>query len=370
MELARGENAILPNQKRVCVSVEGHPAAGAVQVACFLLDASGHALSPDMVVASCSPRGGAGSVEFIDQAGTITFVVDLARVPVAVQKCVIAASLFVGTFRTLQGLRVVCRGDARELRYHLQNTGDERCLILAEVYRHSSGWKFRAVGQGIAGDLPAFARRFGATMPSAPATASSSNRSSIPQQPQASPVQLGKILLDKPAASAALSLAKATGGFREVRVRMTWHTGVDLDLHAFYRLKDGRLGHVYFADKGALHAAPWIALDQDAAVDRRSGNHEENLCIAKIEAVESILFAANIFTLSGLLGFGNENFARYDGVVTVSTGSQDIVVPLASSEPGRWAVIARLDNGTDPRVTRIDKVVKKQPTLLEFSANP
>ena len=101
-------------------------------------------------------------------------------------------------------------------------------------------------------------------------------------------------------------------------------------------------------------------------MDRRAGDHEENLTIAKIDAVQTVLFAANIFTLGGLLGFGNENFARYDGVVTVSTGDQDIVAALASTEPGRWAVIAQIDNSSTPRVTRIDRVLKKQPTLEDF----
>lgn len=368
MNLVRGANALLAGQGRVTVIIKPGVCPGAVELTCFLVDEKGIVPSAGCVVSPGQSRDAADAVHLATQAGTATFAVDLQRVPPTVRKCVFTASLATGAFRQVQGMQATVSCAGQELVYQLADAGDERTMLLAELYRHASGWKFRAVGQGFAGDATTLARMFGATLPSAPPP--SAPRSPPPPRPaeasQQPVVRLGKILLDKPTAFAALSLAKGAGGPLQVRVRMTWHAGVDLDLHAFYRLKDGATGHVYFADKGNLRVAPWIALDQDAAVDRRAGEHEENLTISKIDAVQTILFAANIFTLGGLFGFGSDNFARYDGVVTVSTGNQDIVVPLASSEPGRWAVIARLDNGLHPRVTRIDRIVKKQPTLADF----
>lgn len=38
---------------------------------------------------------------------------------------------------------------------------DETALIVGELYRHTSGWKFRAIGQGFVGGLPALATHFG-----------------------------------------------------------------------------------------------------------------------------------------------------------------------------------------------------------------
>ncbi|MCR7566066.1 TerD family protein, partial [Pseudomonas aeruginosa] len=37
-------------------------------------------------------------------------------------------------------------------------------MIFAELYRHNSEWKFRAVGQGYAGGLKALANGYGLTV--------------------------------------------------------------------------------------------------------------------------------------------------------------------------------------------------------------
>ena len=48
------------------------------------------------------------------------------------------------------------------LRYHGNDDVDQRtALIVAELYRHPNGWKFKAVGQGFAGGLQALAAHFG-----------------------------------------------------------------------------------------------------------------------------------------------------------------------------------------------------------------
>jgi tellurite resistance protein TerA len=368
MDLIRGANALLASQEHVSVEISPGQGAGAIELACFLVDASGKTPGPGAVVCPSQSHDTNNAVRMTHPSGETSFSVDINKIPSNIQKCVVVASLAAGSFRHVTGMVVTARCSGQDLRYQLVDTGDERAMILAELYRHASGWKFRAVGQGVTGDAKDLAQKFGAVLPAPPPRPSSGPPAPLPSTDKSAsnPVRLGKIILDKPTASATLSLAKGPGGPPTIKVRMTWHSGVDLDLHAFYRLKDGRTGHVYFGDKGSLKASPWIALDQDAAVDRRAGDHEEILTIAKIDAVQAVLFAANIFTLGGLLGFGNENFARYDGVVTVSTGDQDIVAALASTEPGRWAVIARLDNDRIPRVTRIDRVIKQQPTLADF----
>jgi len=57
---------------------------------------------------------------------------------------------------------VVNRDSGQELfHYRSDELGTESALILAELYRHRDGWKFRAVGQGFAGGLRALAAHFG-----------------------------------------------------------------------------------------------------------------------------------------------------------------------------------------------------------------
>jgi stress response protein SCP2/predicted type IV restriction endonuclease len=60
-------------------------------------------------------------------------------------------------------VRVVNHDSVREL-FHYRSGGElgaETALVVAELYRHRDGWKFRAVGQGFAGGLRALAAHFG-----------------------------------------------------------------------------------------------------------------------------------------------------------------------------------------------------------------
>ncbi|MEY3219270.1 MAG: hypothetical protein RIT27_627 [Pseudomonadota bacterium] len=156
-----------------------------------------------------------------------------------------------------------------------------------------------------------------------------------------------------------------------IQVKMTWTTGVDLDLHAFYRTTTGETGQVYFADKGNLTQFPFIALDQDAGVGNSAGNNEENLTISSLEKIELILIATNIFRFFGFLSKG-DNFARYDGKVSLQTNAgEHIEVPLTSNEIGKWCVIAAIDNSnpTSPKVININRVQKSEPDLATFQLN-
>ncbi|PWF42240.1 hypothetical protein [Massilia glaciei] len=146
-------------------------------------------------------------------------------------------------------------------------------------------------------------------------------------------------------------------------MRLNWTQAVDLDLHAFYRLKNGIEGHIYFASKGKLGELPYIFLDADMGVGNVAGKNVENLTISHIDRLESVLFVANIFRF---FGGAKENFAKYDGEVVVTTSLGQIVVPLTSDTPGKWAVIAKLENRDQPRMVNINQILKDEPKLANF----
>lgn len=171
-----------------------------------------------------------------------------------------------------------------------------------------------------------------------------------------------KVTLKKKGDATEITLKKKGGAAFTVHAKLTWKKAVDLDLHVFYKAKDGKFGHVYFANKGQLNKAPYIALDQDAGVGNTAGDNEENIRIGQLDHLNSVLIAANIFRLLGFLSSG-DNFAKYDGKVVVETDAGDsIEVPLISEEKGRWCLIAKIDNtGDTPRVININTVQKKEP---------
>ena len=81
-----------------------------------------------------------------------------------------------------------------------------------------------------------------------------------------------KVTLKKKGDATEITLKKKDGAASTVHAKLTWKKAVDLDLHVFYKTKDGKFGHVYFANKGQLDKAPYIALDQDAGVGNTAGD--------------------------------------------------------------------------------------------------
>jgi tellurite resistance protein TerA len=174
-----------------------------------------------------------------------------------------------------------------------------------------------------------------------------------------------KQVLQQKGQAGSLSL-KSKGG-TGIQAKMTWKKAVDLDLHAFYKTKDGKIGHVYFGSPGSLAKMPHIALDKDAGVGNTAGNNEENIRIARLDHLASVIIATNIFRVFGFLSAG-DNFAKYDGKVTITSDTGDCIeIPLASEELGRWCVIAKIDNsGGSPQVININRVQKAEPQADEF----
>lgn len=96
--------------------------------------------------------------------------VNLAGVPAAVDKIVVAVSIYDAEARSQSFgqvrnayIRVANQTDGAELtRYDLtEDASTETAMIFGELYRSSGEWKFRAVGQGYSSGLAGIARDFG-----------------------------------------------------------------------------------------------------------------------------------------------------------------------------------------------------------------
>ncbi len=144
---------------------------------------------------------------------------------------------------------------------------------------------------------------------------------------------------------------------------LDWTHAIDLDLHAFYGLKTGEQGEVNSMEEGSLDSVPYIAIDDDMGVGDEGGKNQENLTLSRLDTLDSVIFVANIFRDDD----DPESFARYDGRVTVTTSLGELVVPLTSTAPGNWAVIAKLENtGQGLRLVNVNKVTRQEPVLADF----
>lgn len=154
----------------------------------------------------------------------------------------------------------------------------------------------------------------------------------------------------------------------QLTLQLNWTCGIDLDLHAFYRSKNGRFGHVYFGKKGNIKQPPYMQLRKDAGVLQTQGNKTELLKVYNLEYLDYLLIASNVFKL---LGFSDnqESFADYGGQLCISSDKQDsLMMPLNSTEIGKWCVIAKLDNtlANAPKMIYLNRVQKQEPTISDF----
>lgn len=104
--------------------------------------------------------------------------VTLSQVPASIQKVVFTVTIYEAEARQQHFgmvnnafIRVVNLANQQELaRYNLTETvTSETAMIFGELYRYRDEWKFRAVGQGFAGGLPAMANTFGVDVEGTPA---------------------------------------------------------------------------------------------------------------------------------------------------------------------------------------------------------
>lgn len=150
---------------------------------------------------------------------------------------------------------------------------------------------------------------------------------------------------------------------QQLIVTLKWTAPVDLDLLAFYRAKDGRVGAVYYAEMGDMNTFPYMALDEDMGVGDTGGDNEENLRITKLDDMSDVLIVTSIYNKP------DSSFGRYDARVTLVTDKGDnIEVPLTAPETGQWCVVAHIDNNSPmgPKLINVNRVQAEQPDVNQF----
>jgi len=162
--LRRGENALLTPSGQVHVELTWQSPHVSLDPVCFIVTASEQVLADEWFLFYNQRQSPGGAVRLqqsgTDQAG---FVIDLDALPANVQKCVFAGTLEgMYNFSNITEITITgIAGAGERLAYRITDAADEQALIFAEIYRHSSGWKMRAVGQGFRGGLEPLARHYG-----------------------------------------------------------------------------------------------------------------------------------------------------------------------------------------------------------------
>lgn len=150
--------------------------SGEIDASLFLLNKEGKVASDADFIFYNQRTAESGLVRYLIhtdpelEQGKTGFLVDLNRIPDAVERLAISLTYYGDTPQNpLQAaldqavIEIQDRFDGTVLATYAL-TGDlqeETALVVGEIYRHATGWKFRAVGQGFVGGLAALAMHFG-----------------------------------------------------------------------------------------------------------------------------------------------------------------------------------------------------------------
>ena len=150
----------------------GRRSSGGIEVdaAAFLLDGAGRAPNDGAMIFYNQPRNPSGSVEHEDIENGAQFRIVLSRLPSTVARIDVTLTIYDAeqrgqTFQQFEGgyaSLIDGKSGVELLRYELvDDYSCETAIILCEIYRHGSEWKFSAIGSGFAGGLGALVKNFG-----------------------------------------------------------------------------------------------------------------------------------------------------------------------------------------------------------------
>ena len=346
-----------------------------VDVSCFGLDAADKLSDERYMVfynQLASPEG-AVRLELAESPGGSSprFAVNLDALPATIAKLVFVAAIDGAQSMRALGACALGIGSAVRFAWSGADFGDEKAVIVAELYRRDGSWRFGAVGQGFNGGLSALLAHFGGTE-AAPAPTAAPGPA-----PAQLKVSLSKVTLEK--RGDKVSLDKRAGkGFGRIHVNLNWNQsamaakegasqppktgffdkliggarpgkgrgGIDLDLGCMYELADGRRGLVQALGNawGDFEREPFIRLDADDRTGAVAGG--ENLYIngERFDGIRRALIFSFIYE-------GVPNWAATDGVVTISA-------------PEQAPIEVRLDGGGNQMMCAIALIEHRGGTLV------
>jgi tellurite resistance protein TerA len=347
-----------------------------VDVSCFGLDAGERLSDERYMVFYNQPASPEGAVRLDLSGGLARFQLNLDALPAAIAKLVFVAAIDGAQTMRALGASALTLGTALRFSWSGADFGDEKAIILAELYRRDGQWRFGAVGQGFNGGLSALLAHFGGTEAS-PAAALAPAPAPAPAPAAAPRVSLSKITLEK--RGDKVSLDKRAGqGYGRIHVNLNWNQsplapapapaktgfferitgavsgavggaagnarkgrgGIDLDLGCMYELADGRRGAVQALGNsfGDYDSAPFVRLDADDRTGAAAGG--ENLFIngERFDQFKRALIFSFIYE-------GVPNWSSTDGVVTIAApGQAPIEVRLDGGDRQMMCAIAMIEN--------------------------
>jgi len=380
----KGKLADLGVGNSFAVDLDVQASGFAVDVSCFGLD-SADKLSDDRYMVFYNQLASPGDAVRLElRSGGARFNVNLDALPSSISKLVFVAAIDGAQTMRALGASSLSLGSALRFPWSGADFGDEKAVIVAEIYRRDGQWRFGAVGQGFNGGLGALLEHFGGTQAAPPPSKAAAATPAAPR------VSLSKVTLEKRGDKVSLD-KRGSAGFGRIHVNLNWNRssmapapapvtapektgllgrlsgavsgamggamagrkrsgGIDLDLGCMFELTDGRKGLVQALGNawGDYEGPPYMKLDADDRTGASSTG--ENLYINGDQFAQ--IRRAIIFTF---IYEGVPNWSATDGVVTIAVPNQaPIEVRLDGGGSQMMCAIAMIENqGGQLQVTKM-----------------
>ncbi len=151
----------------------------------------------------------------------------------------------------------------------------------------------------------------------------------------------GKVSLKK---NASVNIQKGS----TITITLSWAGSGDLDLYAFYVLKNGVTGKVYYRDKGAAARPPYITLSGDS---RKAG--KETAVIHRPDELAHVVFAAY-----SAVSNGAGSFASYKPttIFTDDLGQEVRAPVLGRNHFSFWVALSAIDlTGAQAKISHLER---------------
>lgn len=371
--LTPGANtAVASDQLMVRVS-----ASKAADVSSFRLYEGGKVRADDDMIFYGQKANGDQTVRLIKEGPVTEFDIDLRKLQASVEKIAFSITVDNGTVSALDSLSISLHWDnAEQVSGPVKIQGTETALILGELYKRNGAWKFRLICQGFNGGLQPLAEHFGVDIDEPePTTSASIQAPSTDASQGSSSLNLSKITLDKKTPSINLS-KPLTGNYGCVKINLNWDKGknkggflgmgkkgIDLDLAAFVRLKDGSQGCIQAVGRsfGAYQGKPYVELQGDDRTGSSSGGEWIHINGDFWHEIDRILIYTYIYE-------GAPNWKDTNGKVTLNiVGQPDIETHLTEGASDlRTCAIAELSNIREEiKVQRLNRYFPSQIQMDE-----
>jgi tellurite resistance protein TerA len=362
----------------------------------FVLRSNGKVGSDQDLIYYSNPSGANGAIQIVsqskkdygNQADKEQVDIQLANIPKEIERIPFALTIYEGDIRKQNFslvndayIRVIDEASGNELfQYELgKNFPVETAIVVGELYRYNSDWKFNAIGSGYSGGLSSLCNSFGIEVdePKAPPQVSptvmppsSAAGQAIPKPPVAQPVAPpSSILSDKielRKKGEVIQLQKNSGTLGEILVNLNWNrnktaggvfrtaSGIDLELGCLYELKDGTKGGVQSLGNavGDLNHPPYISLGGDDLSGAAAIGKTLRINGSKVAEIERVVIFAFIYK-------GAINWSHADGVVTIKqSGGPDIDVRMDEHNNSKGLCAIAMINNVNNQTFSIERLIQ------------